>query len=197
VSEACRDRTRCPSCPYPRRGGGIRGGWWYSKGGASLAADPAFKVLSAMREVGGVVDSHQKTARAIAHAVQHALQPTLLAIASNTAHMASQMLEVQEAQSKVMQQLVAGSAVAAVDRGECNLRNLSAQVAAAEQIRPSRGLPPLHTRGQRLPPPPPATPVTAAVAAAAATTISAGTATTAAVPSAKRQRQGTPRPRMR
>jgi len=184
-----------------------------------LFDDPAFKVLSAaVREFEdlerqGCTDtfspSRHKTAQAAAQAVTHALRPTLLAIATTTAHMASQMqtqvttaTEAQETQathnSQVMQQLVAVAAVAAVDRydrGDGNLRNLSAaQLAAAEQLRSSRGLPPIHARGQRLPPPPPATPVTAAVTtaaiAAAATAIAAvATATTAALPSAKRQRQ--------
>ena len=115
--------------------------------------------------------SRQKTAHAAAQAVTHALQPTLLAIATNTAHMASQM-----------QTQVTTAAVDRYDRGDGNLRNLSAaQLTAAEQIRSSRGLPPIHARGLRLPPVPPATTVTAAVTTA--------TATTAALPSAKRQRQ--------
>jgi len=146
-----------------------------------LFDDPTFKVLSAaVREFEdlerqGCTDtfspSRQKTAHAAAQAVTHALQPTLLAIATNTAHMASQM-----------QTQVTTAAVDRYDRGDGNLRNLSAaQLTAAEQIRSSRGLPPIHARGLRLPPVPPATTVTAAVTTA--------TATTAALPSAKRQRQ--------
>jgi len=179
-----------------------------------LFDDPDFKVLgAAVREFEdlerqGCTDtfspSRQKTAHAAAQAVTHVLQPTLLAIATNTAHMASQMqtqvttaTEAQETQathnSQVMQQLVAVAAGAAVDRydrGDGNLRNLSAaQLAAAEQLRSSRSLPPIHARGQRLPPPPPATTVTAAVTTAATAIAAAATATTAALPSAKCQRR--------
>ena len=186
-----------------------------------LFDDPAFKELSAAvrgfedLERQGCTDtfstSRQKSVNATAQAVTHSLQPTLLAIAT-TAAVAQETQATHHAQ--VMQQLSTVAAAAAVDRaaittvvavdrydrGEGNLRSLSAaQLEAAEQLRSSRGFPPIRGSGQRLPPQPPAPflslpPVTTATFAAAAPSAAFAAAPSAAfaavaAPSAKRKRQ--------